>query len=1171
MKDIRQELLDSLKKETVGPLNNRYYLDDTTGEEILLSGVHGSPKSLYGGGMLFPQKCNISEIEDEELVNETDVDEIESVLEQSRKKHNTELGDNEENEPVGMANQFHPSAMGFTVRFDLEELKNNDKLILEINTAIYEKQEDVTFVKRRYEEEVREHVSKDGNKLERKYWKRKPINKTIEIDLLSVLNDSKSTDYIILEEWLILRVFDRTKKVDLKHKTITFVLINEKKNKATSKNNNVNILYQNQIKLTTDSSKVITPFREKQSVNDTDEEDELRLLYRDNKIFAIGHGVSVKWNKDNDKVNKIETTVIPTYDLPQVSPTSEVVLSMFHLSDKGDWEIGKKSLEDLLEKYTDWVNSLDEEKNKLTQNYHKASDKNILKCKKSLERIKRGIDLILNSDDDSDVVKCFKLMNRSMIWQQQRSKKPLRKWVRQGNIFQLEDDQNENESLEEFHQKEYSGKWRPFQIAFVLMNIESIINKDSDEREIIDLIWFPTGGGKTEAYLGVTAFNIFWRRLQGCISGQHDLYSGTSIIMRYTLRLLTTQQFERASSLICACELIRKEINNDIFNEINLGDDEISIGLFVGSSSTPNNNKNALSSFNDLSKKKDAIYPFIVMKCPCCGSQIGKIENPTNAVKVKGVFKEDGNNGKVYFKCENEKCEFTKSTLPLMVVDEQIYEKPPTLLFGTVDKFAMIPFKNKFGNLFGFREEGNVKTRINPPDLIIQDELHLISGPLGTMVGLFETLIQTLCNNYNRYKYPFIEDDLSFSPPKIIASSATISRSYEQVKGIYGIDSQSKLDIFPAQGLKFGNTWFSEEKEISEDYPGRKYIGILAPGYPSTQTTIVRVYSSILQKVKELSLDLNDNNKIDYYWTLLSYFNSIRELGGTSSLVYGDIRERLRQIQNRDLIKKDKKRTYLNTVELTSRIESTNIPDVLKKLEVNFSPNSNKVLDICLATNMVATGVDISRLGMMVIHGQPKTTAEYIQASSRVGREVPKGPGIIFTIYSPSKPRDKSQYEQFQGYHSRIYSNVEPTSVTPFSVNARERALHSIMIGFVRNFSNSFTNSPLIDENNTNEFDILTNVISNIISDRCKIIDNAELNNTKKLFDDLKNKWKKGGYQHYGDAGNIGINRRNEQPLMFSVTTEVAESIIINDTSLATMTSMRGVDTVSNLEIFKNE
>jgi hypothetical protein len=321
----------------------------------------------------------------------------------------------------------------------------------------------------------------------------------------------------------------------------------------------------------------------------------------------------------------------------------------------------------------------------------------------------------------------------------------------------------------------------------------------------------------------------------------------------------------------------------------------------------------------------------------------------------------------------------------------------------------------------------------------------------------------------------------------------------------------------------------------------------------------------VLQKVKELS-QTEEPKTIDYYWTLLGYFNSIRELGGASSLVHGDIKERLGQIQNRDLNTKNHKRFINRIEELTSRISSSEIPAILKKLETKLNLGKNNSLDICLATNMLATGVDISRLGLMFIHGQPKTTAEYIQASSRVGRDVPSGSGIIFTLYSPSKPRDKSQYEQFQGYHSRIYSNVEPTSVTPFSINARQKGLHAILIGLVRHFSSgTLTASPNI---NNAEFYELTKIIENLIKERCNIIDSEELDNTMRLLSKRIESWKSSGAQDYGDAANFRIlTEEGYYPLMYANSSEVREEFKFRQTPFATSTSMRGVDTESVLSI----
>jgi hypothetical protein len=1083
--------------------------------------------------------------------------------------------------------------MGFTIRFKKNE--NDDIIKLNISAAHYLKRKDKKAVKRVTSESKIEIIRSKEGELLSDYWVRVPIKiDTLELNINTLFETKKVSFTKVLKkstddkDWLTLQIYNRSTKKDEKDSyfTFTFVLINSIKASGTDDTINSNyILYQNELRLSTENYKLIVPYREREASTDTEEEKELNLLYRKKRIFAIGHGTAVNWNTIDDnnleRVKEIKTAVLPVYDIPQVAPTSHVELSMFALSDDDNWTEAQKSLKKLTAEYLKWINEIEtsaKNSNDL-ENYREAALLNVAKCKTTLNRIQNGVDILCNAKTGSDVLKCFFWMNKAMLWQQQRSKAKLRKWHKTGSSNNIQynlDGINDSEqvkfsSLKDFHDKsKFNGRWRPFQLAFILMNIESIINPNSKEREIVDLIWFPTGGGKTEAYLGLTAFSVFYRRIKGRINFDWTLYGGTTVLMRYTLRLLTTQQYERAASLICACDLIRKD------NITDLGDEPISIGLWVGGSSTPNDHQNAKGQFNQLIGRdaSHAPYNFIVMKCPCCGAQIGKLDSKSQSrdIKIKGLRKMDGANGKIVFQCENNHCEYSSIPLPLAVVDDYIYENPPTLLLGTVDKFAMITWKPESGYLFGFREKNGFWDRITPPELIIQDELHLIAGPLGTMVGLYETMVQTLCNNYNRTTPPFLTaDDNQFSPPKIIASSATISRAFEQVKSLYGIDGKNKLHIFPSQGLDFGNTWFSEEKSIHDKdengnliYPGRKYVGILTSGYPSAQTAIVRTYSTVLQKVKELDKE----NGIDYYWTLLAYFNSIRELGGASSLVYGDVKERLSQIQSRELLNKTDKR-YINKMEeLTSRITSGEIPEVLKKLEEEFRISSNRAIDICLATNMVATGVDISRLGLMFIHGQPKTTAEYIQASSRVGRKLPDGPGLIFTLYSPSKPRDKSQYEQFQGYHSRIYSNVEPTSVTPFSINSRERALHAILVGLVRQFSQGeLKNSPQTD---SFEFEELIKIFKRIILSRCKIVDVDEVKNTELLLEKRIKRWKM-GFQNYGDAGNFNILKNEDWvPLLYSNSAEIREEIIRGNRSIATPTSMRGVDTESVINLYSN-
>jgi hypothetical protein len=1180
---IRQEIINAVVREIVGPCPDPIYRDADTGEELLLSRVHGSPKSRYGAGMLYPQQTiNLEPPPDSGAgikVEDENEDENNQGDEENRNDSNTEAGSPDE-EPVGLANQYLPSAMGFTVRFVKND--SNDEISLNIKSAYYVTgtgQQQVRKVTT--DSEIVNVLSKDKQPLLSDYWIRRPIElEAVKLNINSLFQTNNRNYERILKkdvngnDWLKLQVFNRSSTYDESDGfyTFTFVLINAT---GTITDGNVNanhILYQNELALSTENENLIAPYREKNALTDTDEEKELNLLYRKKRIFGIGHGTAVNWETCNDssnteKIRRIYTSVIPIYEMPQIAPSENVELSMLELSDMGDWQEAKQSLFNLASEYEEWISDIElKSKNLLElEDYRDAAKRNVEKCKTTLRRIKKGIELVDNASEDSDLVKCFRWMNRAMIWQQQRSKTKQRKWIRKESgtsiKYLLEGINGSNNkkfaSLQEFHDSSHSnGRWRPFQLAFILMNIESIINPDSLEREIVDLVWFPTGGGKTEAYLGLTAFNIFFRRMKGKENFNWDFYGGTTVLMRYTLRLLTTQQYERAASLICACDLIRKE------NIVDLGDESISIGLWVGGTSTPNKNAEARTKYNSLNREKSEPYNFTVMKCPSCSSQIGKLDKVSRSEKIKGLKIRDGRNGRVVFQCENSECEYANEELPLIVVDEYIYENPPSLLLGTVDKFAMIPWNKDVGKLFGFRESKGVWTRILPPELIIQDELHLIAGPLGTVVGLYEVMVQTLCNDYRLYEDPFLPNQNSeFIAPKIIASSATISRAREQVKSLYGTD---KLHVFPSQGLEFGNTWFSEEKVVDEDYPGRMYLGILASGYPSAQTSIVRAYSTVLQKVKEL----DNEESINYYWTLLGYFNSIRELGGASSLVYGDIRERLGQIQNRELVSLNARRRLSDwrIEELTGRISSGEIPEVLKKLEEEFNRTNNKALDICLATNMVATGVDISRLGLMFIHGQPKTTAEYIQASSRVGRKLPEGSGLILTLFSPAKPRDKSQYEQFRGYHSRIYSNVEPTSVTPFSINVRERALHAIVIGMVRHFSKDKLRGSAVIHGI--EFEELASKVKEILLKRCEIVDHNEVENTRKLIDKRINFWKR-GFDYYGDAGNSRILRDGDYvPLMYANSAEVREDIINEQLSLATPTSMRGVDTESVVKIY---
>lgn len=586
--------------------------------------------------------------------------------------------------------------------------------------------------------------------------------------------------------------------------------------------------------------------------------------------------------------------------------------------------------------------------------------------------------------------------------------------------------------------------------------------------------------------------------------------------------------------MICACDKIRKE------NEEELGTARITIGLWVGSDSTPNRRDEARRAFQIMEQGREEENPFIVLKCPWCGSQMGYLkEARTN--KVKGYKRRKiGTKETIIYQCDNQQCDFSKPdfNLPLVVIDEDIYDNPPTLLIGTVDKFAMLTWKPEAKTIFGFK--GNERM-FSPPELIIQDELHLISGPLGSMVGLYETMIEELCTSNN-------------IKPKIIASSATISRAKEQINSLYGRGTNN-VNIFPAQCLSAGDSFFAYEDTTST---GRIYTGIFASALPSHATAQVRVISALLQSVK--SIPVADEILRDPYWTALTYFNSIRELGHAATLIRADIREYMNSIWIRKTIKGDERRFINRDIELTSRINSNDIPEYLEQLSKSWTGDKTEYpVDVCLATNMISVGVDIPRLGLMTVIGQPKTTSEYIQATSRVGRSK-KGPGLVFTIYNCSKPRDRSHFEHFQEYHSKIYSKVEPTSVTPFSAPARERGLHAILVGLIRFYS---TDQSATAPRPFPQKEIIERV-TQIIFDRVHLIDDEEYGKTLELIEEKLEYWKNELPLVYGSFG-----QQTNIPLMYPAGTNPSEDIKAR--AWSTPTSMRNVDSTCEAYVIPAE
>lgn len=1123
-KDTRREqLIDIINKEFVGPDPINYDgMIQQNGEEILNI---DPPRIRYSAGILFPQGVlddQAVELEEKETIFETtsDLPEAETLEEtEERTGGSGELLENTE-ELISLSNAFRQSAISLTVA-----VNKGDCIRAEVKAGVYttlSSTDPLTDKKSKKYLRSQLNWNNDNQVFEL------PI-KTEKIKKLDVHNNGKSTDL----KFAITYRYDDTKKNSIIY---TFTLENAKKI-GDEPVKDEDCYYQVEFKVFSQNGFAYLPNSEK--INNDEDYQSNQLLYRNIKNYAIGHGCSADWKEENDKVFEIKTAVFPTYEIKPIVPSeiNGVSLEMFKMSDLGNFQETLQELKLMCKRYKEWIDELKLKSLQLGE-YRETAERHIINCENCYGRMVDGVQLL---SENQKVIKAFQYMNRAMLLQQLHYNLPLQEWEDSGSEGLILKEKygrlpKVDDSSTWYNSHGQYGKWRPFQLAFILINLRSMIDKTCDDRSNVDLIWFPTGGGKTEAYLGLSAYAIFIRKLNNL----ND--SGTTILMRYTLRLLTAQQYERASSMICACEIIRQEKVSE------LGEARITIGLWVGKDSTPNKMADAVKEYNRLYDGKTEENPFIILKCPWCGAQMGPVHLMNKQVRTPG-YKKLKHPNRIVFQCFNSKCNFSKDdfNLPLEIIDDAIYENPPTLLLGTVDKFAMLPFRPEAQKIFGIHNG----VRKSPPELIIQDELHLISGPLGSMVGHYETMINELCiENINGEKVH----------PKIIASTATISRAKEQCNSLYDC-GRDKVMQFPPSGIDAGDSFFAIEDKTKV---GRLYVGIMAPASSSYSMTNIRLYASLLYGAKEL--EVLEESERDPYWTNLGYFNSLRELGQTATWVSADIDEYLhtmykRRMKDKEDGYKEKRRYIWRCEELTSRIRSDKVPMSLQNLNIKYPTerDEKRPVDICLATNMISVGVDVPRLGLMTVIGQPKTTSEYIQSTSRVGRSE-SAPGIIFTTYSPGKPRDRSHYEHFKAYHSRIYSHVEPTSVTPFSAPLRERALHAILIGMIRLLGNEDTyNDPKIFPSD----EVLKNIIGKIES-RVESIDEDELENTKAHIKEILKKWKNESPQRYHD-----FRAQSVVPLMYPAGT--IPNVDWEERGIPTPTSMRNVDSSCEVYVLKNE
>ncbi|MET9099861.1 helicase-related protein [Streptomyces antibioticus] len=774
-----------------------------------------------------------------------------------------------------------------------------------------------------------------------------------------------------------------------------------------------------------------------------------RLLHRHAPTFAVGHGCSAEWDwapspigvhdLEPPAVVEVRSQFVPSVEVlltdsnPEIDSSS---LAMLGLAEKPDTEV-LTALEDLASGYELWIDRKEGEAAELTGTQHEGPAlEQVRACREALGRIRAGIDLLRT---EPDLMRAFRLANRAMAEQRARTE-----WVREGS--------NGEPDLGK-------GRWRPFQIAFVLLCLAGIDDPDHDDRKISDLLWFPTGGGKTEAYLGLIALTAFLRRLRRGPAG-----GGVTVIMRYTLRLLTLQQFQRAAILLCAMEQLRRRTPE-------LGDEEFSVGMWVGRSATPNTLAVAGEKLDelrrDLGKNLAKENPVQLHACPWCGTRLDA-----------RAYEADVEAQRMFVRCPGAGCDFADG-LPVHLVDEAVYDARPTLVIATVDKFASMPWRPQTAALFNRNDQHDPTP---PPELIVQDELHLISGPLGTLTGLYETAVDALAER-----------------PKVIASTATIRRAAEQGKHLFARGVRQ----FPPAGLDARDSWFAVETP-REEKASRRYVGLFAPG-TSQSTLLIRTYATLLHRA--LHADTKDDRVKDTYWSLIGYFNSLRLLSAAELQVHDDVVAYLELLARRE---GREERRINNYSELTSRVDASEIPTRLKGIEKKYPDEA--AVDVLLATNMIAVGVDVDRLGLMAVMGQPQTTAEYIQATSRVGRS---HPGLVAVMLNSSRSRDRSHYERFQHFHSALYREVESTSVTPFSARARDRGLHAVIVALARILIPAARPDEAAARVESYEHELRTDV-RDILLDRAKEVDPKETAAVAHAFDEFVDWWCEEADNHSG-------------------------------------------------------
>lgn len=1066
---------DLLRKDLIGPVEKDEVLSEL-------------PLEVYSMGILWPQrttaeKLKVYEGASEAVIEEiaaqqnefVDIDVVEDLDDELESNHGK----------INAANTYRPSAMALTFVVDAKE----EFLNVRFKCATYLHHEEELVYEKKTKDESGEEIIDTRKRVVSRYT-RNPIDCG---EVIFDLKTERASEPNNIPRNIDLDLFIR-KTYEDGSRLVTISATNNIKAQNREIVQNTSALFQCELSVV--STEGFHPLKQDVSCQYDIETQTLEMIYRDLKNYASGHGCSVKWTEKEGKVYALESEFMPVAEIVQMNPRpkkfSDLNCFLLQYWTNSIRTQGCDELSRFVGLYEAWLVSQKKKAKKIS--YAEAAANCFCQIDECIVRLKKGIECLRSNDH---AWMSFLYMNEAMLLQRVNYEKTKRRFVDPSTV-----------------------EWYPFQLAFILQIIPDIVwgkvDDEKDWHDIVDLLWFPTGGGKTEAYLGLSAFVIFFRRLS-----KGETSDGVTIIMRYTLRLLTAQQFERATALICACEYLRQKYA--------IPGKEISIGLWVGLDLTPNQLSQAEESINKI-KEGEFVHkrnPVQIFHCPFCGSDID-VGNYTIDSTMK-------------IKCPDKDCFFVNG-LPIYVVDDDIYKMRPTLLLSTIDKFARIVWEERTVAIFGSDNQ------TLPPELIIQDELHLISGPLGSISGVYEAAVDALCTR-NSVK------------PKIIASTATVRNATKQIMNLYNRGSFQ----FPPTGIDINDSFFAETADKNLK-PVRRYIGLCETG-GSMIDIFVRVYGCLFFAQSYLEGIGTDVDVIDQYFTVVGYFNSLKDLGSSATVIIDRVNtqsEALRLHKFKTLANEvglTKLNLHWEHNELTSRKSSREIKDALEELEIKYP--DERAYSYVLASNMLSVGIDINRLGVMTVYSQPKTNAEYIQATSRVGRSKP---GIVLCLYNSMRSRDRSHYEQFTYYHNTFYKHVEPTSVTPFSFRSIEKALHAVYVALIRHEIPEMRGNE--DVVNYDRNDLRVQKIKEYILERVGCIDRSALEYSKDWLDCFEEQWERDVNQK--EESFVYSLKNNMPDTTYTLLVEAEKDNLSYYPS--TLNSLRNVDTSSNVFILsRNE